>query len=375
MNFKTIISTILIFSFLLFIISCGRNQAEDQQSKNNKTEGFSDSETSKRIPVEALVVKNNAVEQNIPLTGILKPLHSVDIVAEVSGKVEKIYKKLGDAVTTKDTLAVIDDKIPLSQYRQAKSQVLSAENNLKIAQLNLQSDEELYKRGDISKLTYENSVLAVKLAEANHLSALAALSLMEKGYHDTRISSPISGLISRKYIELGTMVMPNMPLYRVVDLTTLKIEVGISQATISHVILGSLAKVKISALNNKTVNGTVRYISPQADENTGAFTTEIHVKNTDEQSIRAGMTAKIDLILTDIRQQLTIPDHALVSKNGNNYVYKISRGTARLTDISITETIGSQVVIEDGLSKGDTIVVVGMKNLGVDTKVWLETVH
>ena len=223
------------------------------------------------IPVEALVIQPQRITQNIPLTGILQPNHQVDIVAEVSGKVTQINKRLGEPVTIKDTLAVIDDKIPLSNYRQARSQVLSAENNLKIAKLNLKSDKELFNNGDISQLAYENSQLAVKSAEASRLSALANLSLLEKNYRDTRITSPINGLISRKNIDMGMMVTPGTPLYRVVDLTTLKIKVGVPQSMISHISTGSSAEVEISALNNQVFKGNVHHISPQADENTGAF--------------------------------------------------------------------------------------------------------
>ena len=181
MNFKTI----LIFLLSLFI-SCGKKEDVQNQEIAAQTE-TTDEKSGQSIAVEALVIKPRTIEQNIPLTGVLKPLHSVDIVAEVSGKVQKIYKKLGNSVTQRDTLAIIDDKVPLSNYRQAKSQVLSAENNLKIAELNLKSDEELFKSGDISQLAYENSQLAVKSAEANRLSALASLSLLEKNYKDTRI--------------------------------------------------------------------------------------------------------------------------------------------------------------------------------------------
>jgi membrane fusion protein (multidrug efflux system) len=228
MNFKTF----LIFSILLSLfIFCGKKDEAQNQKTTTKTE-TPDQKSGQSIAVEVLVVKPRNIEQNILLTGVLKPLHSVDIVSEVSGKVQKIYKKLGDSITQRDTLAIINDKVPLSNYRQAKSQLLSAENNLKIAELNLKSDEELFKNGDISKLAFESSQLAVKSAEANRLSALASLSLLEKNYKDTRIMSPISGLISRKFIELGTMVTPNMPLYRVVDLKTLKIEVGVSQSMI-----------------------------------------------------------------------------------------------------------------------------------------------
>ena len=221
MKIQQFVHIAMTLFMLALIIGCTKPGGE--------SEGGADASAAMQqpgVPVEALVLKTKSAEQNISVTGVLKPMHSVEIVAEVSGKVQKLYKKLGDYVSTRDTMAVIDDVIPLSNYRQAESQVLSAKNNLKIAQLNLESDRELFENGDISELAYENSLLAFKSAEANHLSALANLSSMEKMYMDTRVMSPIAGLVSRKYIDIGTMVSPNTPLFRVVELSKLKIEVG-----------------------------------------------------------------------------------------------------------------------------------------------------
>ena len=367
---------IALLGLIIVFTSCGQRPPGDQTEADSstQTEGAEVSQ-GPMVPVEAMVIRKQTVEQNVPLTGVAQPVLAVDIIAEVSGKVEKIIKKLGDAVTPSDTLAVIDDRIPLSNYRQAQAQALSAENNLKIAELNLNSDEELLQAGDISQLAYENSLLAKKSAEANHLSALANLSLMEKTYEDTRLMSPIRGYVSRKHIDLGTMVSPGMPVYRVVDLSTLKIEVGVPQSMISRVRVGSEATIRFSALGQDVYDGSVRYVSPQADESTGAFTAEIHVQNTRDMRIKAGMTAKIDLILTELGEQLVIPNYAVVTRNGSRFAYRIENGTAKLTEITAHTAFGSQIVVDSGLAEGDTIVVVGMKNLGVDTKVLIETVN
>ena len=288
---------------------------------------------------------------------------------------EKVIKKIGSRISTKDTLAVIDDRIPLANFLQAKSQVLSAENNLHIAQLNLESDKELFDNGDISKLAFQNSELAVKSAEANLLSAKANLSLLEKGYFDTRITSPINGIISRKYINVGTMVNPGMPLYSVVDLSKLKIEAGISQNLIDKVRVGSKAELTISGLNNSTYHAVVKHISPQADEATGVFKIEIHLDNTPDLKILAGMTANINLFLTSLNESIFVPDHSIVTRGDEEYVYKIEEGVAKLTAIKSNGTFGANVLIEEGVSEGEQIVVVGMKNLGIDTKVQVEVVH
>ena len=269
---KNLISYLIILT-IIFSLFSGCEPPESDSPAADSTQ-----ETKKVIPVEARIVRAKFVEQNITLTGVMKPLRSVDLVAEVSGKITHVNKRVGDAVTTSDVIARIDDKIPLSNFKHAKAQVLSAETNLKIAQLNLKSDDELFKNGDISELEYQNSFLSVKTAEANHQSALASLSQLQKAYNDTKIISPIAGLISRKYINTGTMVTMNMPLYRVVDLSTLKLEVGIPQEMISRAKRGNQASIAISCLTERTFTGIVDRISPEADEKTGdAVSTEVEI--------------------------------------------------------------------------------------------------
>jgi RND family efflux transporter MFP subunit len=198
---------------------------------------------------------------------------------------------------------------------------------------------------------------------------------MEKTYNDTRINSPINGFVSRKYIDLGTMVTHNLPLYRVVDISSLKIEVGIPQEMVAQIKPESEANVEVSALANKVYPGYIKYISPQADESTGSFTVEIYVENTADDKIKAGMTARVEIILSNQTNQLVIPDHALVSRNDSSFVYVISDNKVRLSPIKILDNFESLISVESGLSLGDTIVVVGMKNLKDGSPVWIDILN
>jgi RND family efflux transporter MFP subunit len=366
-----IFSKSIFVLLLLSIMSCGGNDNKEEIALNIQ----STIDESKIVPVEVIVASKQNLEATIPFTGVLAPSRSVDIISEVSGKVQKINKKLGQGISAKDVLAVIDDEVPYNQFRQAQAQKLSADNSLKIAQLNLESDKILFDNDDISKIAYENSILAVKTAEANQLSAIANLSLLEKNYNNTRIKSPISGIVSRKYIELGTMVSVGMPIYRIVDLSSLKIEVGISQDMVNYVKIGSQANIQISALNNQNISGKVRYISPQADEQTGTFKAEIHITNTQNMEIRAGMTASIDLVISNKDEQLSVPNYSLVTKNGDQFVYIVKDNFAELHIIETGQSIGYNTIVNFGLTAGDTVVVVGMKNLGEKTAVFIETVN
>ena len=356
---------IIILSFFT-LLSCEDNGSVDKDLSSN----VDDNELGS-IPVEAMTIGEKLIEQKLPLTGILKPNKSVDLIAEVSGKVKSINKELGDFVSANQILAVIDDVIPESQYKQAEAQVQSTQSILNISELNLNSDKILFENGDISELEYNSSQSNFNNTEAQHLSAIAALSAAKKSYDDTRIKTPISGIVARKNIEFGTMVPMGAVVYRVVDLSKLKLIVYIPQEIINRVNIGSKALVNVSALNGKIYNGTVERISPQADEATGGFMVEILVPNSDSR-IKGGMTAKIELLIAKEQKVLAIPEYALVSKNGDSFVYKINNNYAELVKIELGESIGQNVIVESGLSVGDKIVTVGMKNLGIKTKVNIE---
>lgn len=363
----------LLASVLFFlIIACGeseKNTNKEDETGNTKNENFIDA-----VPVEALLVKEKKIEQKFPLTGVLSPKNSVDIIAEVSGKATSIKKELGDYVRANQVLVIINDVIPASQLKQAEAQILSTESNLKIAESNFKSDKLLFKSGDISELEFNNSQLAYKNAKAQYLSALAALSTAKKTFSDTRIKSPISGFVSRKNINYGSMVSSGIVVYRVVDLSKLKIKVSVPQEIINRIKIGNNAIITISALNNKQFNGVVKRISPQADESTGGFMIEIQVNNR-ESLIKAGMTAKIELILSTEQKAFAVPEYALVSKNEENYIYKIVNDYAELVKIDVGESIGKNIIVKNGLNISDKIVVVGMKNLGLKTKVNIEKLH
>ncbi|MCB0750725.1 MAG: efflux RND transporter periplasmic adaptor subunit [Ignavibacteriae bacterium] len=362
----------LIISILSLLILIGCE--EDSASSKEESSTTATNEPVNIVPVEALEIKEKIVEQKFPTSGVLIPNNSVDIVAEVSGKVISVSKELGDYLGANQTLAIIDDIIPESQFKQAEAQVLSTKSNLSIAEANLKSDKVLFENGDISELEYNNSQLALKNAESQYLSAAAALSAAKKSYDDTRIKSPISGFVSRKNIDFGSMVSMGTVVYRIVDLSNLKVKLSVPQEIINRVKLGGKAVIDISALNGNLYEGVVKRISPQADETTGGFSIEVLVNNKD-MKIKAGMTAKVELYLSKENQVLAIPEYALVSKDEENYVYKINSDVAELVKVELGESIGENIIVESGLTAGDKIVIVGMKNLGIKTKINIEKLY
>ena len=326
-------------------------------------------DTVRAVPVRARVVQQEHVEEAVEVTGVIAPHRAVDVVGEAGGRLIRVPAAVGHRVAAGDTLAVIDDRVAASRLEHARAQVLSARNKLKIARLNFESDRQLLDSGDISRLAFETSRFAVKSAEAELKSNQAELSRARKGFEDTRLTSPIDGWVSRKHVEPGAMMSVGKAAYRVVDLTTMKIKLGIPQTAIGRVTPGGSVRITVDALGGRTFDGHVRYVSPQAEEDTGAFPVEVHLPNTPGMTIRAGMAARCRVILGDSGLQFVVPGNAVVARDGKEYVYRIGDGIARLAEVETRETFGALVAVEAGLEEGDSIVVEGMNRLGAATHV------
>ncbi len=261
-----------VLAFCFCVISCGPQEESD--AAGSAEPGV---DTVRAVTVGARVVRQEHVEEAVEVTGVVAPHRAVDVVAEAAGRLTRVMAEVGGRVSSGDTLAVIDDRVAASRLEHAKAQVLSARNKLKIAQLNFESDSQLLDSGDISRLAFETSRFAVKSAEAELKSNLAELSRARKGFEDTRLTSPIDGWVSRKHIERGAMMSVGKAAYRLVDLTTMKIDLGIPQSAIGRITPGGSVHVTVDALGGRTFDGYVRYVSPQAAAATGAFPVEVHM--------------------------------------------------------------------------------------------------
>ncbi len=365
---KNKLKSIFLFAIFLLIISACSNDADKNSTVKSNSGKTEQRPKEKIVSVEIMKIKKESVQQKITYTAIASAINTVDIVAEVSGKVIESKKSLGEYITKKDILAVIDFTIPKSNYEQAKAQVISAENNLNVTKLNFSSDSTLYASNDISEFAFKNSASQLKNAQAQLLSAKAQLSVAKKSFEDTKIKSPINGFIARKYIEIGTMINPGTPIYRVVDLSKIKLNFGVPQSVVSQIKIGSKAKLHFSSVNNLTLNGIVKFISPQANEKTGTFEIEIQADNTNN-IVRAGFTSKVTLFLTTPENRITVPDYAVINKAEDTYVYVVKNKKAILTKVKLDGRFGDRVIVENGLSEGDIIVIGGMKNLGINTKI------
>lgn len=300
----------------------------------------------------------NNEKQAIEATGNIETIN-VTVSSKVNGEVISILKDEGDKVKTGDTVMIIDPTIYQIKLREAEASLLSAEAQLELvkvgarkediqqaeqmlkqAEVNLQSAENnkirfqnLYQTKSISKKQYEDALSRYEIAlaqfnsakenlrkiqnisrpeelkqvKANYERIKANVDLIKKNLSDCYVTSPIDGIIVKKFVEKGETVNNLSSLFKVSNLYQVEILVYVNEKDLGKVKLGQLVEVTVDAFPNKIFEGKVVYISPEAEftpkniqtkeERTKlVFAVKVKINNPDLE-LKAGIPADAKIIL------------------------------------------------------------------------------
>ncbi len=331
------------------VSGCGRSapQAEDREA----------------VPVEVAVMVPASVSETTVLTGILEGYRAVDVVSEVSGEVIAIRKDLGDRVDSGEILASVDKKVARESLNQAEAAVMAAEAGYELSRVDFQRDSTLFFDGTSSEAAYQRGRMAMTAARAELRSARAGAELAERWLVETDIRSPFAGIVSRRDCERGSFVSPGLPVYRVVDIDSLRLRLGVSQSEVARVHPGMKTRITVEALGHRVFEGRVRAVSPEADERTRTFTVEVVLANPAGHPLKDGMVVRVKLVLNTFDGAIRVPREAVLRNGDGGYVFVVADSIARRRNLELGALIDNGYLITGGLSPGDRVVTVGMQNL------------
>lgn len=184
---------------------------------------------------------------------------------------------------------------------------------------------------------------------------------LQKQLKSTTIVAPFSGVITKKLIDLGSMIGPGTPVVEITDISSLKLTVSVPERDIMKFKLNQKVQVSADVYAGKVFEGTVSNLSVQADK-AHNFKVQITVRNTN-QEIMAGMYGSVSLANSKSVTSLAIPRKALVGSSKNPQVYVIRNGKAYLTSFNAGTSDGDFIEVISGIAKTDKIVVKGQVNL------------
>ena len=317
--------------------------------------------------------------------GRIRAQQFVEIRARVEGFLERMLFEEGTYVRRGQPLFIIDPKVYQARVNKAKAQLNKDKALAQKAERDLQRIRPLYEQNAASQLDLDNAVASYESATAAVAMSEADLTQAETALSYTTVSSPLSGYISERSVDIGTLVSPNGKslLATVVKSDTVQVDFSMTgldylKSKARNVNLGqkdSTRKwnpyVTITLPDNSQypLRGLVDFADPQVDPETGTFSVRAEMANPD-RILLPGQFTKVRLLL-DVREHATVvPTKSVVIEKGGAYIFVIRPDSvAERRMIELGPEIDNRVIVERGVIPGERIVVEGFHKLTHGDKV------
>lgn len=336
--------------------------------------------------VEVEEVKTEDVNIYGEYVGRIRAQQFVEIHARVEGYLEKMCFKEGSYIEKGQTLFVIDPKLYQAHVNKARAILNKAQAQARKTKHDLDRITPLYAQNAASQLDLDNAMAAYESAQAEVTVSQADLTQAELTLGYTRVTSPISGFISERVADIGTLVGPSggkSLLATVVKSDTVRVDFSMTaldylRGKDRNVNLGSaepgrkwnsFVTITLADGSEYPFKGLVDFADPQVDPKTGTFSVRAEMPNPD-RSLLPGEFTKVKVLL-DVRENaIEVPSKALVIEKNGAYIYVVRPDSVvEKRFVEIGPEAGNNVIVERGLAKGEKIVVEGYHKLTHGMKV------
>lgn len=263
------------------------------------------------------------------------------------GTLQKLTVHEGDRVREGQLLAVVDNSNALNAYNAAKA--------------TLQQAEDAYRR--LKKVYDQGSVAEVKWVEmqTNLEKARSMEQIAKKQLDDCTLYAPMSGVIGKCNADVGGQVLPQATVLTILDMNQVFVEMSIPENEVNNVKVGDKVLVEIPALNSKPRIGRVAERSVTSNRLAHSYQLKISLSNADGKLL-PGMVSKVYLDQKSL-QGFVIPAKAVQTRPDGYSVWVVENGKAQHRKVSSTEFVGNGILVMEGLSQGDTVIVGGLQKL------------
>ncbi len=355
-------------------------------------------------------------------TGSVRAVQSAALNWQTTGTVEVVNAKVGDKVHKGDVLAklgqaslpqsVLSAEVDFASAQQALDDMLNSDTARAQAAVTLQSAKDSYKKAydyrmslngkivianvtfdyvngqQIPKVKYTKGYAdAATIAKADQSLALnkAQLDDAQRAYDRVKdgpnptdvqaakarvqaaqatlnmafIIAPVDGTVTQASPLPGDQVSVGMPAFRIDDLSGLLVDVQVSEVDINNIAVDQPVSLTFDAISGKSYNGQVVEVSQAGDPSSGAVNFTVTAKITDGDSqVKPGMTAAVNIITFQVKDQLLVPNRAVRLVDGNQVVYILKNGQPQQVQIKLGASSDTMSVVGSGnLKEGDLVIL------------------
>ena len=321
--------------------------------------------------------------------GRIRAQQFVEVRARVEGYLEKMFFEEGTHIDKGQTLFIIDQKVYKARAEKARAQLLKARANSQKAERDLARIRPLYEQNAASQLDLDNAEAAYESAKAEESVAAADLTQAELTLSYTRVTSPISGYVSERSADIGTLVGPGGKSLLATVVKSDSVLVDFSMTALDYlnsknrnVNIGQrdtnrewepFVTVTLADGSVYPHRGLVDFASPQVDPATGTFSVRAEMPNYAIVLLPGEFTRV--RVLKDVRTDaISVPAKAVEIERGGAYIYVVRPDS--VVERRFVETgpeAGNNIIIERGVAAGENIVTEGFHKLRHGMKVLPQT--
>ncbi len=199
-----------------------------------------------------------------------------------------------------------------------------------------------------------DSAVAQKKAQA------AQMQSYKKDLTDSNVKSPITGTVLNCNAVAGSVLTGDMP-FVIVDLSTVKIEINVSEEIVNSLSVGDTAEITVESYSNEPIEGKISTISPGSNSD-GTFPVSIEINNPDGK-LKSGMFAEVNFVKDKSSNNIVLDKNAVLIDSLSEYVYVVKDSKAQRVDVTTGLDNGTYVEILTGINEGDEVVINGSSYL------------
>ena len=344
-------------------------------------------QTAKLVPiVRTYTVGTAAATAAATYPGEVRGRYESQLAFQVAGKINARMVNVGDSVRAGQVLLALDPKDVNQSVEATAAQLASARASYKLAADNAARYSSLYAQGAVSEAVRDQYQMQLEAASAalRQAQAQANVSSNQLGY--TQLVSDTDGVVTALNAEVGQVVAAGTPIATVVRSGEREVHISVPEG--ASLSVGQKAQISFWALPGVEAAGFVREIASMADPATRTYKVCVAVPDL-PAAAKLGMTAKVSLApeqraavsgaakgdataTEPTSPAFTIPAQALYQVNGKTQVWVVRDNKAQLVEVKVNGYSGNEVLIEQGLSRGDKVITAGLAKLVPHQEVRLE---
>ena len=343
---KTKLYIAALFMLAITISSCG---GDDKKIV---------ADNSPAVAVEVNTVSEGNSSPYLSASGKIEAVNSANISTRMMGYVDKIYVQVGDKVTKGQQLISINNADISAKLAQVNAGITEANAAFNNAEKDYNRYTALFNENSASQKELDDITANYNMAKARLEGAKQMKNEVNAQFSYSNIRAPFNGVVTNKFINVGDMANPGMPLVEVESPGNFQVLAMVPESEILEIKSGSEVEVLIKTLN-ESFKGTVTEVSTSAKNTGGQYMVKVMLDESNS-NLLSGMYATVQFPTAkkENTNRVLIPIEAVVHNGQLSGVYTVSESnTALLRWLRLGRTYGDSVEVLSGLSAEEQYII------------------